>query len=315
MEIRYLENSQIDYDKWDHCIAKSFNGMVYAYSWYLDAVCDKWHALVQGDYVRVFPLAIKKKFGVNLIYQPFFTQQLGLFSKELLSKEILYEFLSAIPSNYKYVEICLNTHNKVSTSNFIQTKHINLELDLINSYEKIQSKYSKNLIRNLKKAKEHKLNIAKNIKPDEVIRLFRANKGKSIKHLKEADYLRFKRLVYSAVYKGMCDVYGVYDIKNELVAGAIFIRSHHRASFIFSGLSDPGKELGAMPYLIDRYIQDYSNRHLTFDFEGCDDPQLVRFYKSFGAVKTNYFQITINRLSFIHNTLFKLYRTIKKLYE
>ncbi|OIP03307.1 MAG: hypothetical protein AUJ97_04685 [Bacteroidetes bacterium CG2_30_32_10] len=61
MEIRYLKHKEIDKDKWDNCIEKAFNGIIYAYSWYLDIVSENWDALIEDDYKTVFPLTQKKK--------------------------------------------------------------------------------------------------------------------------------------------------------------------------------------------------------------------------------------------------------------
>jgi len=47
--IKHLKNSEIDIALWDECISKSFNGLVYAYSFYLDVVCPNWEALVFED--------------------------------------------------------------------------------------------------------------------------------------------------------------------------------------------------------------------------------------------------------------------------
>ena len=140
MNIRYLQNHEIDQDKWDDCIAHSFNGLVYAYSWYLDAICDEWHALVENDYERVFPMVVKRKYGVDLLYQPFFTQQLGVFSRKILNQDVVDEFIGQIPSKFKYIEINLNTLNKVDDEKNQIIQQQNLEFDIIKSYDKIASK-------------------------------------------------------------------------------------------------------------------------------------------------------------------------------
>ena len=66
--IKYLKYEHIDKEKWDECIEQSFNGVIYAYSWFLDVVCEEWEALVEGDYERVFPINFRKKAGVNIIF-------------------------------------------------------------------------------------------------------------------------------------------------------------------------------------------------------------------------------------------------------
>ena len=59
--IKYRTYDKIDKRRWDECIAKSFNGSVYAWSWYLDVVHPKWDALVENDYERVMPICGSKK--------------------------------------------------------------------------------------------------------------------------------------------------------------------------------------------------------------------------------------------------------------
>src|SRR3990172_7490113 len=99
--ITYLKHSEIDKPKWDKCIQNSSNGLIYAYSWYLDFVSPNWQALVRGDYEYVMPLTCKKKYGINYLHQPFFAQQLGVFSSAVLSDYDVDEFLSLIPEKFK----------------------------------------------------------------------------------------------------------------------------------------------------------------------------------------------------------------------
>ena len=135
--MRHLRHDEIDKKKWDDCIRSSFNGIIYAYSWYLDVVCEDWESLVENDYERVFPLTGKRKYGISYLYQPFFTQQLGVFSKSILSAEVVEEFLKAIPAKYRYIETNLNTLNKIDSDGFKVEPQRNFELDLIHSYENI----------------------------------------------------------------------------------------------------------------------------------------------------------------------------------
>lgn len=308
--IRYVKQPDIDQDKWNACIGKAFNGNLYGYSWFLDIVGPEWEALVENDYERVFPLVHRKKFGISYIYQPFFTQQLGLYSTTKLDSEALGGFISAIPSKFRSVEINLNTLNKVDETRFKTKPQLNHELDLINSYEKIRQGYSENLLRNLKKADKAGLSVSKNIKPDDIITLFRQNRGKEIGHLKEENYLRLKRIAYTAMYKGMANIQGVYDEKNQLVAGAFFIKSNNKAIFLFSGLSEEGRQVGAMPFLLDQYIKSHSGQHLTFDFDGSNNPDLARFYKSFGSKECWYQRLEINRMPGILKFALYLYKKI-----
>ena len=294
--IKYLNNKEIDKNKWDACIKDSFNGIVYASSWYLDIVAEDWQALVENNYERVFPMIPGKKWGVEYLFQPVFTQQLGVFSKSLLTEDVVERFINSIPEKFRFAEINMNTFNKVHSNKYKIFQWVNHELDLINSYDQIYKNYSTNLKRNIKKAEKSGITITKNIKPDEIIRIFRENRGKQIKILNDEDYLKLRRLSYTGIYKGMVETYGAFTKNNELCAGAIFFKSKNKMIFLFSGLTQEGKATNAMAFLIDTFIKEHSHHHLTLDFEGSNDLNLARFYKSFGSKKCTYPHIKINNL-------------------
>ena len=111
MKIEYLKHKEIDFSKWDDCISKSLNSIVYAYSWYLNIVAQEWDAIVVDDYKIVFPLAIGRKFGFTYTFQPLFTQQLGIFSPGIIDKQITQQIIKSIPERIKYLSISFNSFN------------------------------------------------------------------------------------------------------------------------------------------------------------------------------------------------------------
>jgi len=309
--IKYLTYEHIDKKKWDACIERSFNGVIYAYSWYLDVVCEEWEALVEGDYKRVFPINFRKKAGINIIFQPFFTQQLGIFSRTELSRDVIHGFLEAIPAKYRVVDLNLNTHNKVDHPGFQSTLQVNYELDLITDYHELRKNYSTNTKRNLVKAEAEGLSVVRGIKPDEVIDLFQKNRGRNIKVLKEHHYLKLKRLIYTCIYKGIGQVYGVYSGTNTLCAGAVFLENKKKSVFIFSGMSAEGRDKRAMFFLIDHFIRENAGKHLTLDFDGSNDKALARFYKGFGSSRIDFPRISRNTLPAYLKIPFRIYRRLR----
>jgi hypothetical protein len=308
--IKYLRQDEINVDKWDQCISHSVNGMIYAFSWYLDIVNNRWEALVEGDYERVMPLTPGKKANINYLFQPPFTQQLGIFSTSHLTSQVVNDFIKAIPSKYKLIEINLNTYNKPDSQTTGFTPWLTHEFDLISDYDTITKNYSNNLKRNLKKARQSKLSISEHVRPEELITIFKENKGKELKHLTNYHYDLLRRLINVMVYKNTASVIGAYDETNSLCAGAFFVFSNRKAIFYFSATNDTAKETGAMPLVIDYFIQKHAHSHITLDFEGSNDPGLARFYKSFGATQITYPHLYLNKL----NPLFRFgLSVIKKL--
>jgi hypothetical protein len=72
--MKLLKRENIIDLKWNDCIRKSPNGLMYGLTWFLDALVDRWEGLVwekDKEYIAVFPIPIRKKFGFKYVYPPF----------------------------------------------------------------------------------------------------------------------------------------------------------------------------------------------------------------------------------------------------
>jgi hypothetical protein len=296
--IRYLSHTEINRTLWDECISSSPHGLIYASCWYLDIVSPGWEALVEEDYSFVFPLTRRKKWGFDYLFQPYFTQQLGIFGRtSTVSEDRLNDFVKNIPDKFKLIEIQLNESNKIgSKAGFTMFPRITHHLDLSETHEKLKAGYSENTRRNIQKAIKNSLEITGEITFQDVISLFRQNRGSEIKNLTTKDYSVFEKLLAAAEERGILEIKSVLNSSGKLLAGAIFIRSYHSYIFLFSATNAEAKETGAMSTIIDSFIHDHNGENKYLDFEGSMDPNLARFYKSFGSKEVVYLQIRRNTL-------------------
>jgi len=294
--IKYFKHNEIDKKKWDDCIEHSINNLIYSYSWYLDIVCPNWNALVEDDYISLMPLTAGKKYGIDYLYPPYFAQQLGVFSKEKLSNEKVEEFLNAIPSHYKFIELYLNTQNTFEFPGFEVKKNINIELDLNSSYETLRKKFSEDTKRNIKKAEKNQIHLQKNISPSEVLNIFRKNTGKKISNLTDKNYKVLLKLIHICIEKGYAEVWGAFTKENKLSAGVVWLIKNNRAIFLFSATNAEAKKTGGMFFLINTFIRENSGRGIILDFEGSNLAGLARFYKGFGSTENVYLQARKNNL-------------------
>src|SRR5579864_8810325 len=100
--IRYLKRPDIDTGRWDGCIHQAGNSLIYGYHYYLDHMAaGQWDALVLDDYEAVMPLPWRRKFGIRYLYQPAFTQQLGIFSKTPIPVD---SFLAEAKRHFRFAE-------------------------------------------------------------------------------------------------------------------------------------------------------------------------------------------------------------------
>ena len=305
--INYLEHNAIDKPKWDALIAEC--GNIYAYSWYLDIVHPGWEALVEDDYQSVMPLTGGKKFGVNYLFQPFFVQQLGVFSKSPMTAETTEAFLKAIPSKYRFAEIRFNEGNTFAEGAEGVEYHRNVLLDLNQEYNAIRSNYHQNTKRNLAKAESNNLQLVETVIPYHVVALFRDNRGALLDKWGDAEYDVLTHLAKVAQKRNAAFMLGVSEKGvGQLLCAAIFMKTKDRITFLFSGLTEEGKQRQAMTYLLDQVIQKHSCQPITFDFEGSDDDNLARFYLGFGGKESKYPSYCFNRLSPIGKALLKLWK-------
>ncbi len=296
--IQYLQHNQIDKEKWDECIGKSINGIAYVYSWYLDAVCKNWSALILNDYEAVFPLALNSKYKISYLYQPNFTRYYGVYSQTTITSEDVNDFFDAIPNNIKFIEFNIHESNKLEREDF-QTKERMFQFININRpYQEIFQDYKYDARRTIKNA-EKNLKIIENIAPEKIVTLFRDNKGKQLKELRKSDYLLLQKIM-NAANSNKCGIsLGITNATNNLIAAAFFIKLNNRIIFLKGSANAEGKSSGAMYLIIDSVIKNNAQSVEYFDFGGSSLDGIASFNHKFRANNCVYLQVKKNTLPFM----------------
>ncbi len=311
--IRYLKHSEIDFEKWDACMDDAINGIFYGYSWYLDMCARTWDALVEDDYRAVMPLPVRLKGGIRYLFQPFFVQQLGVFSRHGLNAEVTRRFLDAIPASIRYLDYNLNTYNVLPADHpLVDGRLVTYELDLIPSYAHLYAKYSDNTRRNLKKAEKNALFLTPHGRPEDIIHAFRQNRGRWGVPFREEDYRVLKHLIYAGMHKQMVSLKCAYTADNNFCAGIVFYKSHKKAVWLFSGATPEARQNGAMAMLVDDFIREHAGKEMVLDFEGSSDPNLARFYRGFGSEECVFLRIRKNRLPILLKPAINAYFYLRK---
>ncbi len=305
--IQYIQHKNIDKAKWDACINTSFNGRIYACSWYLDIISPGWDVLVEGDYERVMPLTRKCKFGIKYLYQPFYTQQLGVFSSINNKPFHIDQFIAAIPKHFRYIDIDINGDNIVKNS--YTKKRETQELPLHKDYDTISKLFSKSTCKDIKKASNKHLTIQKGIlKAEQLVSMIKANyENKKLNHISEKiDFEKIRQIISYSLANGLGVIYHTENKKNEINCAALFIIFNGRAR-IYSGQTVEGKKENAKFLLINQFIQDHAGMDISLDFGGSEVPGVAHWNKSFGAKTINYYHLKINRLPRLIKKLKRIY--------
>ena len=286
--VQYLTRQQIEVEKYDRCIVNACNTRIYAYSWFLDIVCDDWDVLIIENYKAVMPLPKRKKYGINYIYLPPWVQQLGIFSKDVITASLVDQFIKGIPKKFKMVDVFFNSENTIQQKKIKARK--NFILSLNRPYKAIHAQFSKGRRSSIKKGIKERLTIGENYKSEKIIAFFRQHKGNELKK-DAADYLVLNKLMAKALSLGFAESIGVINLDKELIGGAFFFKDQHRITYLFSAINKEGRDKQAMSFLIDHMIKKYAKNEFIFDFEGSVIDELASFFKSFGAEQETYFHL------------------------
>jgi len=294
MEIKLLDNDEINFIKWDNCVKSSLNAIVYAETWYLDIVCPNWKGMVADDYEFVMPICTKKKWTIPYVYQPYFTQQLGLFSPNLVDEKLVNFYIKSI--HYPYIEMNLNSFNKFSEPHFEIQERINYELDLPATYELMKKNYSDYTIRNLKKAAQNKINVLQGTSVGAFMTFYKLQISKLVPELQKEHFEQLKKILSFAVRNGKGLIYSAYSDNNSLLATAFLLQSPGRVILLAHAVTQEGREKGAVFKIIDKFILENAQKAIILDFEGSNIVSIAKFFEGFGAKPVRYLRIKKNKL-------------------
>lgn len=291
--ISIIPSSEINTTKWDACVANNNNGLIYATSNYLNYIAENWYGLIVNDYELIFPIPIKKKWGIMYIYMPAFTQQLGFIGNlNLLNNEVI----EAIQKFVKYASPYLNFSNQAFAKQFSCKQLNNYIINLNQSYDSLKSNYQSTVAYSLKKAQKNNLLYKKsNDYTKAVDAYFKYNKNNML-HVAKADYNKLKEVLLHLQSNNSLLIRNIVNTENEILSSVVLMKDNKRYYNIINVTTHKGRQQEANYLLYDGLLQELSNQPMIFDFEGSDLPGVEKFYQKFGANNQPYFHWHYNLL-------------------
>lgn len=255
----------------------------------------QWDAVVKDDYSAVFPVTRKSRLGFSYLCQPWFTQQLGIFSAERPGKDTVSSFLDLLKGTYRLIDIQLNTTNEVDSDEFAVTYRANYVLDLSPRYIQIESNYHRNCRRNIQKALRAGLSVKEGPGPSVFSRFIQRNLDRSLSE-NSGLFETLPAIVQATLERGFGTIYGVYDRREVLRAAGWFVNIFGRNLFMVCASTEDGKKNHAMSLLVDHTIREKAGSRCLFDFTGSNIQGVAYFNAGFGATRQLYPAIKRNKL-------------------
>jgi hypothetical protein len=292
MNIRLLNRDSVDVARWDAAVMASPQPSVFAVSWYLDAVFPNWQALVMDDYTAVSPVFPQRKWGISYHLQPLFSREAAVYGTE--DSGLIQAIGDALKSRFLLAQMGWPAGME-APQGWRSRDRIYQRLELGQGENRVVEGYSSNAVRLLKKLGKEPVEFAEPGSPEDIIALFRAEKGHEFAHLNDAMYARLQRLMQNALDAGCGRMVGI-SMGSEWIAAGFFIDWNHRLLFLKGAVSERGKAVGAMYGIFDHVIRQYAESRVCLDFGGSDNEGLAAFNRKFGAQDIHYLILTHNSL-------------------
>ncbi|KUG08251.1 hypothetical protein ASU33_08690 [Solirubrum puertoriconensis] len=287
---------------WQACLARAEQPVPYAQALWLDVTNDPtWEAVVEpdgnGGYASVFPVPVRRRLWGAECLQPPFTQQLGLLTTSASQHRQLQGYLQLLAKRFARLHLQLNTDNSSPSSLPVGWRLANrttYHLGLADDYSTLLRSYTPEFRRRLRQHQEQgvPLRVVAGKSAAPLIALFRSYKPNRQTHLREEHFVRLQRLV--TALGSQAEILEVYHPSNgELLAGALFVHSRQRITYLFAAASEAGKKQHAPMLLLNEVIRRHAGTpNLLLDFEGGSIPSIARFFANFGARPVPYYSLT-----------------------
>jgi hypothetical protein len=296
--MRFVTHKNIDKDKWDVLVAEFGQDCLYLKTWYLDAACPIWNAIVWGDYEAIMPLPTKNWWIIKKVYQPYFVQQTGIVHKPYLQlnnllddflKSDLHKFYFSFRTQFSSQSIIDETILSNKKWKFEHKK--NFVLDLQNSYSILSSNFNDNRKRNLKKGIAAGWHVEQSTDLNAAIKMYKENQAPKQKGLANEVYEVLIRIFDAAVKNNSGELLACKNSKNETISFAFFIHTSLKKYYIFGSMNSDGRKHSAISLLFNEVIKSQSEKNLKLDFEGGNLESIGQFFASFGAQEEEYLSI------------------------
>jgi hypothetical protein len=259
MGIEYLSHNEINTQQWDNCVNQAMNGNIFAYSWFLDVVADDWDALILNDYQAIMPLPYVEKRNKRYLVNPPFTYQLGIYNTAIHFPEINTEFIRLAQSKFYGIDYKLNNFNNIDylPNNIISYK-FDYQADLIESYDKVSDRYPASLAEILDDQNTKAYKAVTGLTISEVIDFYINNASQLIKTSGNIKTLR--QVLELTFAKGFGELYGVYNVFNDLCAVLFFAGSNQKIFLLYCAVLESEMQQNLTLLAIDKFLSVHQEK-------------------------------------------------------
>jgi hypothetical protein len=281
---------------------------IFSQAWWLDATAEPqgWDVAVVHDGVRLLasmPYVTRRRYGFRISTQPQLTQSLGpwLRASEAKSakrlardKDLMAELIDGLPPSDYFVQ---NWHHTQTNwlpfywRGFRQTTRYTYVLNDLSDMDAVWRGFDQGIRTDIRKARDRfGLVVRDDLGLDAFLALNRmvfARQGKRVPY--GDDFVR--RIDAACASRGTRMILIAQDGQGRHHAGVYVVWDTESAYYLMGGGDPELRNSGATSLCMWEAIQRASANTRSFDFEGSMIEPVERFFRSFGAQQTPYFEL------------------------
>ncbi len=308
MEVSHVAGKTLKPNEWDAFVRQSPQASIYSLHAYLSACYPGWEALIlysSDAWQAIFPLFPKKRYGINLLWQPLFSQHTGILLRPIGKTQPLFYYqeqkeliepLLAHLSHYPLISIQLSPTFPYPLPFYwqafsLQTRYTyQLSLSPKPSFQSLRT----NLKRNIRRAEKtgwsvdqsHDFEGFARLMENTVVHLTGLNKGSQ----------PVRDIAQTLLTQNLGILWVCKEQEGHIRAG-ILLGNFQQTTYYLMGAAEPeARKSGALSLLLWHGIQKAADHSELFDFEGSMQRNLEHFFRGFGAEPVPYLRIYRNRL-------------------
>jgi len=284
---------------------------IFSSDWWLDSVCgeDSWDVALfeKGGHIYAsMPYYNLKKAWFNLSIMPKLTQTLGIYIKypnnQKYYKKISWEkksmsaILHSLPKTDHFSQ---SFHRKLNNwlpfywAGYQQTTRYSylIEATADGSMDLVEDGFENDIRRRIKKTISGGVEVFEGEDIGlfyELNKLTFARKGMDIPYSFEF----IKKLYRNCKENNAVKMFFAKDKNGAMLAASFLVHDKNVVYYLMGGIDPTKKELGAMDLVLFESIKFAMQSNRTFDFEGSMIESIEKYFRSFGAVQTPYYNIS-----------------------
>ncbi len=297
MNIRYLQNTEIEYDRWDKCIDMSHNGTVIAYAWYLDIIHPAWSALVSDDYQAVMPLPAYVRLRSKFIQAPIFWEESSVYAIEIPDAELYQKFTTLLFKLFKIA--LLKTDLPIPKDKHFEIRKLSIQqIDLIRPYKYVHNQL-KPEIKDIILQNVESFFFRTDLIPSELLRAI----DRDATEIDVTKQGQLRRIAGALLQRRRLQITGAYDKTNDLAAAVCIGNSHGKSRIFFAWQRKDVIPLNPFFGLLDSILQQNSLQPVTLQLADSENTISYDIGAEFGAVDYVYSQIRSKQNTLISKIL------------